>query len=146
MRKYIIEVSEEGIKKTFIDGNKKHEETWVRTEDGSKTTGVCITEQLEQDRDFEEEDLIELLDEDDIDGIWDYLEENPGPSKGKLIKNLATCDKCKSDLISKYENGIWGFSILFGDKETGYYTDCPFCKDGKKYNIQEEDIKDIIKD
>ncbi len=49
MRKYIIEVSEEGIKKTFINGKKRYEEIWVRDENGgSRTLEAGITAQLDQ--------------------------------------------------------------------------------------------------
>ncbi|APH24227.1 hypothetical protein CF088_19035 [Clostridium botulinum] len=150
MRKYIIEVSEEGIKKTFINAKKRYEETWVRDENGgSRTLEAGITAQLDQYGDFEDEELIELLDEDDIDGLWNYFEETKEieelPKRGKLIKNLATCSKCKSELLNKYEDGIWGFSVVLRNKNNELYTICPICNNEEKYPIDKEDIKEFIK-
>lgn len=74
-RKYIVEVTEEGIKRTFIDGDKTYEEKWIRDENGIRTEGDCITAQIDQYGNFEEQELFDLLDEEDLDGLWDYFAE-----------------------------------------------------------------------
>ena len=75
MRKYTIEITSEGITKTFIDGDKTYKEVWVRSSNGStRTKEACITAQIDQYGDFKEEELLEVLEEEDIQDIWSYFE------------------------------------------------------------------------
>lgn len=149
MRKYTIEISKNGIKKTFIDGKKKYKEVWVRDGDcGSRTSDLGITSQLDQYGDFNEDELIDLLDQDDIDGLWNYFVENEelehDHRRGNLIKHLAICEKCNTELLSKYESGIWGFSKLMRDEKNNLYTKCFICENEKRYPINSSDVEEIL--
>lgn len=75
-RKYVIEITAEGITKTFTDKDgKEYIEKWERTETGSRTTGACITAQLDQYGDYEETELLDAIDQDDLDALWQCFEE-----------------------------------------------------------------------
>lgn len=76
MRKFIIEITEDSIKKTFIDGDKTYEEEWVQDENGSRTIESSIVSQLDQYGDFNEPELLELLEVEDLEGIWEYFCNN----------------------------------------------------------------------
>lgn len=150
MKAYTIEVTKDGIKKTFIDGDKTYEEVWVRNDeddddyDGmSRTLGASIISQLKQNGDSEEHELIELLDEDDLDGLCAYLKEEDQYTekkneKGALIKNVAYCKKCDLDLLSIYTTGLWGFASLRNDDVDGLHVKCPFCN--AIHHINEKEI------
>jgi hypothetical protein len=84
--KYTIEVTPNGITKTFEFEGKQYIENWTEGENGTRfTTGPGITSQLE-DKDILDgvlEDyleLVEALEIDDLDELWDemkyYQEEN----------------------------------------------------------------------
>ena len=76
MRKYTIEVNEECVTKTFIDGDREYQEVWKRTEHGSETTAASITSQMEESGLYvDEEELLDILDSSDLDDLWDYLED-----------------------------------------------------------------------
>lgn len=75
-RKYIVEVTKRGIVKTFIDKDgKEYKEEWYRTNTGS-ACNICIEAQLDQHGDYEEEELLDVLENGDLDEIWGYFEQN----------------------------------------------------------------------
>jgi hypothetical protein len=78
--KYTIEITPNGMTKTFEFEGKQYSETWVRCDDySSRTIEKGITTQLE-DADIlqDYEDLIEALNLDDLDELWDRMEEYEG--------------------------------------------------------------------
>lgn len=75
-RKLTIEITADGITKTFIDKDgKEYEEKWYRTNSGS-ACNAAIEAQLDQNGDYEEEELLEVLEFGDLDEIWEYFEQN----------------------------------------------------------------------
>jgi hypothetical protein len=80
--KYTIEVSPNGITKTFEFEGKKYKETWVKGDSGiHKTTGKGIDTQLEETEVLEDyPEFLEALSFDELDDLWDemeyYQEEN----------------------------------------------------------------------
>jgi hypothetical protein len=83
--KYTIEVTPNGITKTFEFEGKKYVENWTKGENGIRfTTRSGISTQLEKDGILDEYDdymeLFEALEMDDLDQLWDemkyYQEEN----------------------------------------------------------------------
>ncbi|NLE03800.1 MAG: hypothetical protein GX638_03220 [Crenarchaeota archaeon] len=72
--KYTIEVTPNGITKTFEFEGQKFTETWVKEDYSRHTTGKGITSQLEDKGMFEDyPDLLEALDLDELDDLWDEM-------------------------------------------------------------------------
>lgn len=77
--KYTIEITPNGMIKTFEFKGKRYKETWIEEESGTRcTTGPGITTQLDNDGildgDLEEYiDLTDALEVDDLDELWDQM-------------------------------------------------------------------------
>lgn len=77
-RKMVIEITAEGITKTFTDEDGKvYMETWKR-EDYGASCDSSITSQLDQNGIYEDEELLEILDSGDLDELWEHFEELEG--------------------------------------------------------------------
>jgi len=79
--KYTIEITPQGMIKTFEFEGQKFTETWVKGHSGMHTTGKGIVNQLEDKEILEDyPELLEALDLDELDDLWDemeyYFEEN----------------------------------------------------------------------
>lgn len=72
--KYTIEVTPQGITKTFEFEGKKFTEVWVEEKYSRHTIGKGITTQLEDEGILEAyPELLDALELDELDDLWDEM-------------------------------------------------------------------------
>ena len=73
--KYTIEVTKQGIVKTFDDGEKTYTETWINPSPGLfKTVGGSITDKMVDDGQYDDLDDEVLLDALESDNLTELME------------------------------------------------------------------------
>lgn len=72
--KYTIEITKDGMVKTFTDDEgKEYTEIWqVKGPGHTGTLGPCIVSQMEDTEEFDDE-LLNALESEDLDDIWQVI-------------------------------------------------------------------------